>query len=53
MLAPPNPPLEGMIQMSKQEKINYRLEQIEWAAKANGSHSKTITRMKDEYLKAA
>jgi hypothetical protein len=38
--------------MSKQQKINDRLEQIEWAGKANGYREKTITRMKDEYLKA-
>jgi hypothetical protein len=38
--------------MSKQQKIENHLEQIEWAGKANGSHSKTIVRMQDEYLQA-
>ena len=38
--------------MSRQQKVNDRLEQIEWAGKANGYSEKTITRMKDEYLKA-
>ena len=38
--------------MSRQQKVNDRLEQIEWAGKANGYNEKTITRMKDEYLKA-
>ena len=38
--------------MSKHQKISDRLEQIEWAGKANGYSEKTITRMQDEYLKA-
>ena len=38
--------------MSDHPKINDRLRQIELAGKANGSHSKTITRMQDDYRRA-
>ena len=38
--------------MSKQQKINDRLEQIEWAGKANRYSETTITRMQNEYLQA-
>lgn len=33
-------------------RIDDRLKQIDLAGKANGSHSKTITRMQDEYCRA-
>lgn len=38
--------------MSKQQKIDDRIEQIAWAGKANGYSGKTITRIQHEYLKA-
>ena len=38
--------------MNKQQKINDRLEQIEWAGKANRYSETTITRMQNEYLQA-
>jgi len=38
--------------MNHHPKIDERLKQIEFAGKANGSHSKTITRMQDEYRQA-
>ena len=38
--------------MNDHPKINDRLRQIEFAGKANGSHTKTNTRMQDEYRRA-
>ena len=38
--------------MNNHPKIDDRLKQIEFAGKANGYHSKTITRMQDEYRQA-
>jgi predicted nucleic acid binding AN1-type Zn finger protein len=37
---------------NQQQKIQDRLEQIEFAGKANGYHEKTIVRMQTEYLQA-
>jgi hypothetical protein len=38
--------------MKQHEKINDRLEQIEWAGRANGYSDKTIARIQNEYRKA-
>jgi hypothetical protein len=38
--------------MKHHRKINERLEQIQLAGKSNGSHSKTINRMQNEYRQA-